>query len=303
MLGPYAFAVSEEMLVIGGKRVNPVYYLFKSNSLNKFNRFEGNNETQITAVAVSRKNILIASGYKDGNIIIWNLAHNLTGNQVAMYQKEEVTNISFIGDDQRVVVATIDGKISLLNTEQSRACQLSLQTVILNLKSPLISYSNDKHIISVSSNTQTIVAKVGRSIEKLTTINNLTTNKYGTTVKFVDKTTSKLVLYTDKYVVVHDYDEYNVRQMILEINTRIEVAMSLYRQQISSNSRYNLEEIVVIYITGEIEIFAIDGRSIMFLDETPIRNNLERFKSIQICQDVIYFFSDSEIVDVQIPEF
>lgn len=101
---------------------------------------------------------------------------------------------------------------------------------------------------------------------------------------------------------MHDY-EYDVRNMILEINTLFEVAKSFYHLQISSNSKYSLEEVVVIYVTGIIEIFSIDGRSLMLLDETPIRNTLERFKSIQLYQDVLYFFSDSEIVDIPIPEF
>lgn len=151
-----------------------------------------------SALAITNDSSTVIIGQSDGSLAILNLKQfldlhlqtneesdantanlnsikarfELPSNNCTIYKfihKDEITNMSFLKGDKRVIIGDKTGMITLLSFVNSFTCELVVQTTIINLKMPYFMFEvyPEDNVFALASSKGFSVIKTGRRIEVL----------------------------------------------------------------------------------------------------------------------------------------
>jgi WD40 repeat protein len=292
------FAFNSNLLVIGGKNANPLLYNVETGKMSEIGKKCSSQTDAVTASAISQDGQFAATGYPDGTIILWNLQTNSDGNAYKLIHKSTITNLAFICDHRRLITADYSGVITLLSLVQSLSCELVLQTTIINLKKPILSFvSLDPNHVAFSSSDMYSFISVDRNIAVHISkdIQNSSLGAEETTPHFscaisTDESGKRALMCTNKKIVLTEVDNDKKTTEILKKDFESNIIQCFF---VSFNT------MLVVLEIGKALIFDISGTVKNVIEDLPtdvVPSNIQR------CGNSLIFFLDNAIFQKRIPQ-
>lgn len=162
--GVALFAFDGTYVVICGDRMKPILYSTKTHELTKF---EGIPKVHSNITSVSILNQMIAFGSNNGEIILCSISSSpFTYFQFTINKPKPITSIAFLNDENHLLLAEENGRISQISLIHSLASKMIIQTVLINTKSRITTLrSTNSNIISFSCEKAMVSLKIGHSLE------------------------------------------------------------------------------------------------------------------------------------------
>lgn len=289
------FAFNKEYLVIGGKNANPLLYDLSKGAMSEIGKKCSLQTDSCTAAAISQDGIFAATGYPDGTIILWNLKTHGDGNPYKLIHKEMITNLVFICDHKRLIIADYSGIISLLSLVQSPSCELVLQTTIINLKKPILSFvSMDPNHVAFSSSDMFSFISVDRNITVHVSkrinieLNSNDTNHMSCAITTSDSAKRSLMCIDNKVTLIEvSHDNKSTDLFTLNVEANI---------------------IQCFFLSFTTFLLILDiGKACIYDDKCKLLGTMENLptvvepQNIQKCENSLIFFLDSAIFQKRIP--
>lgn len=138
------FAFNGSILAIGGQCSAPCVYDVATKSIWSLSTSASRSLTDsITAIAVSSTSDIVATGYPDGSIAVWNVRQKQNGQRLRNLHSKRIVNIGFLGtNNDKLVIVGADGLITSLSLVSSSLCAVSIETTIINLHNPILSFTS-----------------------------------------------------------------------------------------------------------------------------------------------------------------
>ena len=134
------FAFNGTQLFIAGESSNPVVYVLKTCEMALIGSLDKTKTDPITAVAICEDGNLGVTGYADGNIKFWSLKTRRAGNRYVLLHNDEITDISFIENDSRLIICDKAGIMTSVSVIRTAKREMIMQSTIINLTKPLLSF-------------------------------------------------------------------------------------------------------------------------------------------------------------------
>ena len=304
------FAFNSQLLVIGGKNANPLKYDMTTGEISEIGKRCSSQTDSITAIAISQNSEFAATGYPDGTIILWNIkTSGCDGNPYKLIHKSTITNMAFILDHKRLIIADDSGMITLLSLVQSLSCELVLQTTIINLKKPILSFvSLDKNHVAFSSIDmfsfitvdRNITVHISKSIQAQTFLHEDESAHFSSAIisekRPNDETNDippsmRALLCTNKILTLYEVEsDKKYTELLVKDNFQANIVQCFFM---------TYDRLLVVLDNGQALLLDITGRVIHCMTNLPtdvVPSNIQK------CGHSLIFFLDNAIFQKTIPQ-
>ncbi|EAX95736.1 hypothetical protein TVAG_123270 [Trichomonas vaginalis G3] len=280
-----------DYLVIGGKNANPLLYNMAKRSMSEIGKKYSLLTDSCTAVAISQDSDFAATGYPDGTIILWNIQKNGDGNPYKLIHKSNITNLAFICDHKRLIIADFSGVITLLSLVQSPSCELVLQTTIINLKNQIKSFVSldPNHVAFLSSDMFSFIS-VDRNITVHVSKTLNADSNYNSCAIITEKSNKRSLMCIDNSLTLMEVKKDSRAHDILNITAEAKIVQCFF---------ISYRKFIVILDIGKAIIYNDKSEQLEILENLP---TVAEPMNIQKYGNSLLFFLDNAIIQKRIPK-
>ena len=305
------FAFNKKYLVIGGKNANPLKYDMEKKEISEIGKKCSSQTDAVTAIAISQDSAFTATGYPDGTIILWNTETNSEGNPYKLIHKSTITNIAFISQQKRLIIADYSGLITLLSLVQSLSCELVLQTTIINMRKPILSFVSLKQekkdspaLIAFSSidifSFITVDRKISVHISKKidsSLLKDFDTPHFSSDIIEEKDGTKRALMCTNKTLTLYEITS-GTKDEKEKKSSELLTMSDIDENNIVKCFFLSFDRFLVVLEFGKALVFDITGKVIHRMTNLP--SDFEP-SNIQKCGHSLIFFMDNAIFQTKIP--